>query len=149
MTGSAAFEFQPDIEIDPTFENLINQGFQERHPTSTTLYRATTINNLFTMLPRFKDLTLNKLYETERLTIDFSQPIDENNIKLSIPADKLKHTTVVVLFWQANMYQDIKMPVKETWWGNPAKTILPHVKQDNTDLVMYYDPTITDWRLTF
>jgi hypothetical protein len=56
---------------------------------------------------------------------------------------------VAVLFWDAKMYQDITMPVKETWWGNPAKTILPHVKKPNTDLVMYYDPTITDWRLTF
>jgi SAM-dependent methyltransferase len=149
MNGSAAFEFQPDISIDPTFETLINQGFQAQHPLSTTLYRASTINNLFTMLPRFTDLKLNKLYETDRLTIDLGQPIDENNIRLTIPSDKLTNTTVAVLFWDAKMYQDITMPVKETWWGNPAKVILPHVKQDNTDLVMYYDPTITDWRLTF
>lgn len=148
---SGAFEFQPDIEIDPKFETLINQGFQQQHSLDSTLYKASTINGLFTMLPKFTDLKLNKVYETEPLHIDLGQPIDQNNIRLTIPADKIpnNYTKVVVLFWTANMFGDIKMPVKETWWGNPIKTILPHVKQDGSDITMWYDRTICNWRLSY
>lgn len=151
MSGSAAFEFQPDISIDPKFERLINQGFQAQHSTDSTLYRAQTINNLFTQLPKFTDLKLNKVYETEPICIDLSQPIDQNNIRLTIPGNKIldNNTKVVVMFWTANMFGDVKMPVKETWWGNPAKTILPHVKGASGDITMWYDPKITDWRLSY
>jgi hypothetical protein len=47
------------------------------------------------------------------------------------------------------MYDNIVMPVTETWWGNPAKTILPHIKKPNTDLEMWYDHSITGWRLKY
>jgi SAM-dependent methyltransferase len=148
---SGAFEFQPDIEIDPKFESLINQGFQKQHPLDSTLYRASTINGLFTMLPQFTDLKLTKVYETKPLHIDLSQTIDQNNIRLTIPADCItdNNTKVVVLFWTANMFGDVWMPVKETWWGNPIKTILPHIKQPNTDIAMWYDRKICNWRLSY
>jgi hypothetical protein len=148
---SGAFEFQPDIEIDPKFEQLINAGFQQQHPTDSTLYKASTINGLFTMLPRFTDLKLTKVYETDPLHIDLSQPIDQNNIRLTIPADKIpdNNTKVVVLFWTANMFGDVRMPVKETWWGNPIKTILPHIKKDGADITMWYDRKICNWRLSY
>jgi hypothetical protein len=151
MNDSAAFEFQPDIEIDPTFEKLINDGFQAQHPLDTTLYRATTINGLFTMLPRFTDLKLKKLYQTEKVTIDLTQPIDQNNIKVMIPKEKFyhEHTQVMVLFWDCEMFGDIVMPVKETWWGNPAKVILPHVRNHDIDMGMSYDPVSTQWRVHF
>jgi predicted RNA methylase len=151
MTESAAFEFQPDIDIDPTFESIINNTFQAQHPLSDTVYRAGKIHNLFTLLPRFTDLKLKKFYETEPLRIDLNTKVDINNIKITIPADKLKtgNTFVAVLFWTANMYQDIRMNVKETWWGNPAKVILPHVRKRGSDLTMWYDPEIQDWRLQY
>jgi hypothetical protein len=151
MTESAAFEFQPDISIDPTFEKIINESFQAQHPVDSTLYRTGNIHNLFTLLPRFTDLKLKKLYQSEPLRINLDGSVDINNISLTIPADKIdtNNTFVVVLFWTANMYQDIKMNVKETWWGNPAKVILPHVRKKETDLVMWYDPKITDWRLQY
>jgi hypothetical protein len=41
------------------------------------------------------------------------------------------------------------MNVKETWWGNPAKVILPHVRKRGSDLTMWYDPEIQDWRLQY
>jgi hypothetical protein len=151
MAGSSAWEFQPDIEIDSTFENLINQGFQQQHPVDQTLYRATTINNLFTILPRFNDLKLNKLYQTEPVRIDLNQPVDQNNIMLTIPRNDFyfPYTQVVVLFWTAHMYGDVTMNVRDTWWGNPAKTILPHTRDHDADIKMWYDPAITDWRLQY
>lgn len=151
MTESAAFEFQPDIDIDPMFEQIINSSFQAQHPLNDTVYKTGNIHNLFTMLPRFTDLKLTKLYQTPPLRIDLNGAVDINNISITIPADKLKtsNTFVVVLFWTANMYQDIKMNVKETWWGNPAKVILPHVRKSGSDLTMWYDPKIQDWRLQY
>jgi len=151
IDSSQAFEFQPDIEIDPVFENLINTQFQTRHPKDSTLYQANTVNSFFTMLPRFTDLKLNKVYETKPIRIDLSQQIDENNIRLTIPASCIPDTDtkVVVMFWTANMFGDIQMPVKETWWGNPIKTILPHIKQDGSDITMWYDPRISNWRLSY
>lgn len=152
MTESAAYEFQPDIEIDPEFEKLINAGFQAQHPLESTVYRAGTIHNLFTMLPKFTDLKLKKLYQSDPVTIDLHDPaIDINNISVTVPGDKIRtgNTFVVVLFWTANMYQDIKMNVKETWWGNPAKVILPHVRKFGSDITMKYDCAIQDWKLTY
>lgn len=150
MNNSSAFEFQPDIEIDPEFERVVNQQFQEQHPPDHTLYTASTINNLFKMLPNFTDLKLTEIYRTPDLRIDLSQDIDENNICLTIPNDKLtNNTVVVVLFWTANLYGDVKMDITDTWWGNACKSILPHTRTAGADLVMRYDPRITNWRLSY
>jgi len=150
MTESSAFEFQPDINIDPVFEKIINDSFQAQHPLDSTIYKANYIQNLFTMLPRFNDLKLTKLYQSEPLRIDFNGNIDINNISITVPASKLpSNTFVAVLFWRANMYDNIVMPVTETWWGNPAKTILPHLRKDNTDFKIWYDHAITNWRLQY
>ena len=147
---SDAFEFQPDIEIDAEFESIVNQQFQSQHPPGHTLYTASTINNLFKMLPSFTDLKLSQIYCTPNLNIDLSQEIDENNICLTIPAANIPSTTTVaVLFWTANLYGDIKMDVTDTWWGNACKTILPHTRTPGTDLKMWYDPNITNWRLSY
>lgn len=150
MPQSAAFEFQPDIEIDSMYETIVNQSFQKKHPLDSTIYRAGYIQNLFTILPQFTDLTLNKLYQTDPIHIDLNSEIDISNIKLTVPADKLPiNTFVAVLFWRANMYDNVVMPVKETWWGNPAKTVLPHLRKENTDFEMWYDHSITGWRLKY
>jgi SAM-dependent methyltransferase len=150
MPESSAFEFQPDIDIDPAFEKIINDSFQSQHPLDSTIYRAGYVENLFTMLPRFTDLKLKKLYQTEPLHIDLNGSVDINNISITVPADKLPtNTFVAVLFWRANMYDNIVMKVNETWWGNPAKTILPHLRKPNTDFKMWYDHKITGWRLQY
>ena len=150
MNNSAAFEFQPDIDIDPQFEAIVNQQFQTQHPPDYTLYTASTINNLFKMLPNFTDLKLNQLYCTPNLHIDLSQDIDENNICLTIPNAQIPNvSTVVVLFWTANLYGDVKMDITDTWWGNACKSILPHTRTAGADLKMWYDPAITNWRLSY
>lgn len=151
LTESTAFEFQPDIDIDPVFEKIVNNTFQMQHPTETTLYKADAIHNLFTQLPKFKDLKLTKIYETEPLRVELNNKTNINDIKITIPANKLNtdNTFVVVLFWTANMFNDIKMNVKETWWGNPAKTILPHIRKHGSDITIWYDPKIANWRLNY
>lgn len=150
MNNSAAFEFQPDIEIDPDFEAVVNQQFRDQHPHNYTLYTASTINNLFRMLPQFTDLKLSEIYCTSDLHIDLSQDIDENNICLTIPAAEIPDlTTVAVLFWTANLYGDVKMDITDTWWGNACKSILPRTRTPGADLKMWYDPSITNWKLSY
>jgi hypothetical protein len=151
ITESAAFEFQPDIDIDPTFENLINTQFQQQHPVDSTLYCAATINNLFKMLPRFTDLKLTKKYETEKLTIDLNQFVDDNNIILTIPNKEVDDDLckVVVLFWECEMYGGVTMSCNDTWFGNSGKVLLSHKKTPGADVKMWYDPSITNWRITY
>lgn len=151
MTESAAFEFQPDIDIDPAFEKLINDNFQKQHSLDSTLYSVGTVNGLFTMLPRFDDLKLTKLYETEKLTIDLNQLNDPGNISLTIPANQMSddRVKVVVLFWECTMYGDVIMSVNNTWFGNPGKVILPWKRQPGTDVKMSYVPSIGNWRISF
>lgn len=146
---SNAFEFQPDIAIDPEFENKINQAFQQQHPLDTTLYKANHIEKFFTMLPRFKDLKLTELYKTEPITVDLNAPVDINNIRLTVPGSVTHHTAMcVVIFWRA-ISGDAVMNVTDTWWGNPSKMILTRTRKPNTNINMWYDPTIRDWKFAF
>lgn len=149
MSNSEAFEFQPDIDIDPEFEKIINQGFQRQHPLSSTIYQANTVNKLFTMLPRFNDLKLRKVHRSKVVRIDLNKPIDQNNIRVSVPGELFKKTRVAVLFWTANMYEDIKMPVKSTWWGNPGKVILDRNVTPGRDLEFVYNPQNTGWNIYY
>jgi predicted RNA methylase len=146
---SNAFEFQPDIAIDPVFENKINEAFQQQHPLETTLYRANHIEKFFTMLPRFKDLKLTELYKTEPITVDLNGPVDVNDIRLRIPSS-VTHLSgmCVVIFWRA-ITGNVVMNVTDTWWGNPSKMVLTRTRKPNTDITMWYDPVIHDWRFAF
>lgn len=152
QSGSDAFEFQPDINIDDKFEALINKGFQQQHPLSNTLYRANCIHNLFRELPKFTDLKLNLEYETDPIIVDLNQPVDMDSIRITIPADKVNLTSwngvCVVLFWQAK-YQNITMDVTDTIWGNPSKIILPRIRNNDIPVTLWYDHSIADWRFTF
>jgi predicted RNA methylase len=154
QTESDAFEFQPDIDINSGFEKIINNTFQQQHSLQNTLYKANRIEKLFTMLPRFKDLKLTTLYETEPLIVDLNQEVNIDDIRLTIPYDKVlpadfpSNDMCVVIFWKAK-YQDITMDVTDTWWGNPSKVVLPRCRKPNTDIVTWYDPAIADWRFSF
>lgn len=147
---SDAFEFQPDIKIDPTFEQAVNQMFQQSHSLDNTLYRGNVLNGLFTTLPRFNDLKLEKIYESPMLTLDLNQPIDINNIKLSIPHFQFENQNDVyaVLFWKAR-FGNAFMHTNNTWFGNVSKTILKRCRKDNTDIVFSYNPMIRDWQVRF
>ncbi|CAB4129136.1 AdoMet_MTases domain containing protein [uncultured Caudovirales phage] len=151
QTGSDAFEFQPDIEIDDKFESLINAGFQQRHSLGNTLYRANCIHNLFKELPKFDDLRLTLQYETDPIIVDLNQPVNMEDIKIVVPADKVDMNDVgvcAVLFWRAK-YQDLTMDVTDTIWGNPSKIIMDRVRDATKPITMWYDHSIADWRLTF
>jgi hypothetical protein len=134
--------------IDATFENLVNSSFQQQHPLADTLYRANCIHGLFSMLPRFNDLKLTKLYETDPITVDLNQQVDINNIKLIIPNSVVgvDKQVCVVLFWLAK-FDNLVMNVTDTIWGNPSKIILPRCRKDQ-DIVTWYDPNIGDWRFS-
>jgi predicted RNA methylase len=149
QSKSDAFEFQPDIMIDATFENLVNSSFQQQHPLADTLYRANCIHGLFSMLPRFNDLKLTKLYATDPITVDLNQQVDINDIKLIIPNSVVgvDKQVCVVLFWLAK-FDNLVMNVTDTIWGNPSKIILPRCRKDQ-DIVTWYDPNIGDWRFSF
>jgi predicted RNA methylase len=149
MTNSEAYEFQPDIDIDPVFENLVNQSFQQQHPLETTIYKANMIQNLFTQLPKFTDLKLNSVYKTDPVRYTMGQAIDQNNIRISVPGNIFSSTKVAVLFWNANMYEDIVMPVTSTWWGNPAKTVLDRNITSGKDFEFVYNPSISDWNVYY
>ena len=152
MRESQAYEFQPDIQIDETYENEINQDFQKQHSVDSTLYTASYIDNLFRQLPEFDDLKLNKLFHSEPITVDFnSGDADVNNIKITVPHEHLPkyNTFFVVLFWTCDMYNGIKMHQQKTWWGNPCKTIYQHIRKPGADLEMWYDPKIENWRLSY
>lgn len=150
ILDSQAFEFQPDVDVDITFESIINQQFQNRHPADRTLYQASIVNNLFPMLPRFTDLKLTKLYETALLRIELGKNIDPVELSLTVPNKELTdYTVVAVLFFTANMYGDITMPVEQTFWGSPIKVILPHTRNEGADLRMWYDSDRAVWRLSY
>lgn len=150
QTRSDAFEFQPDISIDPVFEKEINSQFQQAHSLENTLYRANILNGLFTQLPKFTDLKLTKISETDPIIVDLNQPIDINSLKLTIPRTQqnTRANVYVVLHWQA-VYRDIVLNVDSTWFGKVSKTILKRCRNPNLDINIWYDTKIQDWRLSF
>jgi len=150
---SEAFEFQPDIEIDPVFENNINSVFRNKHSLDDTLYKANTTNDLFQLLPRFTDLKLNKLYTTPTLTIDLNQQVDPVDLKFAIPnssmpIDPHSQEIALVLFWKAR-YQTHVMASVDCWWPHVSKIILPRTRSPGIDTELYYVPEIDNWRLRF
>lgn len=147
---SDAFEFQPDITIDSVYEDTISSSFRESHSLENTLYRANVLNGLFTMLPRFDDLKLHKIHTSDTLIVDLNQPVDVNDLRLTIPADiaTWPHDIYVVITWKAR-YQNITMDVNDTWFGNSSKTILHRTRKPELDIDMWYDSSIQDWRFSF
>ena len=147
---SEAFEFQPDIDIHPEFENSINTAFQQQHPLDTTLYKANTTNNLFQLLPRFKDIKLNVLYTSPVVTVDLNQKVNSNDLTLTVPYSEIPASKeiTVVLFWKAK-FQDIEMRCENCWWPLPSKIILPRTRKPNTDIVWTYVEDVDDWKVRF
>lgn len=147
QSGSEAFEYQPDIDVDPGFASIINKDFQQQHSLNDTRYRANQLNTLFKMLPDFTDLKLTKWYQTQPITIDLNQLNNESDITVNIPLrDVETHKTgmYVVLFWQAE-YGPVTMNCRDVWFGNISK----HITEATCDIVFCYDPQIRNWRLTY
>ena len=98
------------------------------------------------MLPRFSDLKLTKLYETDPITVDLNQLNNESDISIVVPYQEIKRfrDMCVVLFWQAE-YNTVTMNSNDVWFGNVNKQLA----QANQDIVFRYDPQIHNWRLTY
>ena len=151
QSRSDAFEFQPDISIDPVYTETVGSSFQADNSLENTLYRANILNGLFTQLPKFTDLKLQKLYTSKPLIVDLNQPVNIDNIQLTIPADisnQHKNDIYVAITWKAQ-YQNVIMRSDETWFGNSSKTILRRTRNQDIDITMWYDPSIRDWRFKF
>lgn len=151
QSHSEAFEFQPDISIDDTFENEINQRFQARHGLDDTLYRGNVINNFFAQLPKMTDIKLTTLYETDPLIVDLNSNINMEDLRITIPHTVMpgrNRDICVVLFWKIR-HQDIVMQSTDSWWGHVSKIILPRVKKPGVDIEAWYDHSITNWRFSF
>lgn len=150
FSHSEAYEFSPNIEIDPVFEQIINTDFQSQYSHNDTLYRANQLNMLFPMLPNFTDVTLNQLYETKPVVVDMNTVIDEENVVVRVPHERLhaQSNSVVVLFWKAR-YQDIVLDCENIWFGNVAKIIPIELRRPNTDVTLKYLPDLRNWQVLF
>jgi predicted RNA methylase len=147
---SDAFEFQPDIAVDPVYEETVSSSFRSAHSLENTLYRANVLNGLFTMLPRFDDLRLHKLYTSKTLIVDLNQPVDVDSLQITIPANDITYANdiYVVITWKAR-YQTVVMDVNDTWFGNSSKTILRRTRKPELNIKMWYDSSIQDWQFSF
>jgi SAM-dependent methyltransferase len=139
-------EYNPGIDVNPDFTNIVNNDFIEQYGLGKTRHAANQLNRLFTMLPRFSDLKLTKLYETDPITVDLNQLNNESDISIVVPYQEIKRfrDMCVVLFWQAE-YNTVTMNSNDVWFGNVNKQIA----QANQDIVFRYDPQIHNWRLTY
>lgn len=147
QSESEAFEYQPNVDVDPAFADIINHDFQQQHSLNDTRYRANQLNRLFQMLPEFTDLKLTKYHQTHPITIDLNQLNIESDITVTIPLrDVETHKTgmYVVLFWQAE-YGPVTMNCRDVWFGNVSK----YITNVTSDIVFRYDPQIHNWRLTY
>ena len=147
QSGSEAFEYQPDVDIDPAFASIINQDFQQQHSQADTRYQANQLNRLFKMLPNFTDLKLTKWHQTQPIAVDLNKFNNESDLTVTIPlrdVEIYKTGMYVVLFWQAE-YGPVTMNCRDVWFGNISK----HIMYATTDIVFRYDPQIRNWWLTY
>jgi predicted RNA methylase len=147
QSGSEAFEYQPDIDVDPAFASIINQDFQQQYSLADTRYQANQLNRFFKMLPEFTDLKLTKYHQTQPITVDLNQLNNDSDLTVTIPFNdirRFRQSMYVVLFWQAE-YGPVTMNCRDVWFGNISK----HVMYANSDIVFRYDPQIRNWRLTY
>lgn len=149
LSHSEACDFSPDIEIDKNFEQFISSDFAQQYNLRDTVYLANQLNRLFTMLPRFTDLRLEKLGQTPPIQIDLNQMVDESNIELCMPFELLQNqdNAVVVIKWQA-FAGDAVLDSDQCWFGNVAKPIRRKFRTSD-QITFRYDPAIKNWRLKY
>lgn len=153
---SDAYEFQPDIDIDPEFEKKLKNTFDQSNSLNNTLYRANILNGLFHELHKFTDLKLTRLRKFNPITVDLNQLVDINNIKFEFdPADIwpsgddiFNNDPYMVLCWKA-VSGPAEMHSADTWFGNVAKILRRSHRTANAPVKIWYDHSITDWRLSY
>lgn len=150
QTNSDAWEFDPKININKEYQNSINSDFQQRHDLMDTLYLANQLNKLFTLLPRFNDVRLEKIWESQSLVVDLDRPRDGSRCELVISTQGLPVDTdwYMVLFWQAK-FRDVVMDCRDVWFGNVSKTIEQSARQPGRDINTWYNEEKRNWQVVF
>lgn len=148
LLHSESYEFDPGIAVNSDFATAINSDFQRQYNLQETVYRANQLNRLFPMLDNFTDLKLIKTAQTEPITVDLNQLIDESAIQVVVPNHAVgAQNPMAVLKWEM-FYQDIVLHSDRCWFGNVAKTIQDQFRTGQ-DTVFRYDPAIRNWRLSY
>lgn len=144
-----SWEFRPDIDIDPVYHGIINTAFQQQHTLSDTVYRANQLNNLFEILPRMPEIRLHKFYESPPLTVDLTQPIDLDSLRITVPLQRIppRLDVTMVLFWRVH-FGEFSLGCNDAWFGNVEKAI-PVDRRSGCDPTAWYDNSIRDWRWQF
>lgn len=148
---SDAYEFQPDIDIDSEFERTLKAEFDRNNSLNNTLYRANILNGLFHELHKFTDLKLNCLHTFDPITVDLNQLINIAQIRLDLDPALVwqsESNAYLVLHWRATSGTAV-MTSNDTWFGNVAKTLKQSHRTANAPVSIWYDPVITDWRLSY
>jgi SAM-dependent methyltransferase len=125
QTESEADDFSPDIEVNQNFQNLVSSAYQKSNPNIKS--KSNILPNFFKMYdnePDMKQLKINKIYNSDSVTIDLTQPkIDLTQLELSIPPEVTENKKLLIaIFWSA-AFNDLQMQVRDTWWSTPVKII--------------------------
>lgn len=148
MRESEAYDFKPDIDVNPEFQQAISKLVTSNNSVSTVRNRINSIANLFTMYknnPDMKQLKLNTFYETDELVVDLNKPIPDQIEFLVKTADlPYRNNMMVAMFWTAHT-KDVTMDLLDTWWAVPCKIILD-AKQD---IHVWYNDEGKTWMLNY
>ena len=149
QTESDAHEFQPDIEINKQFAEIINSNFKKQYPKQR--HKSNMICNFFQQYKKMTDLKLNEIYKSNVVTVHLnnktyksnytSQP---NNIKISLPKGIAEKEAQVCLFWKAK-FQNNEMDILDTIWCVPSKFI----HNMNQDIFLYFDKVENCWMFEY
>lgn len=151
QSESDASTIQIGVTIQQAYLDKVNADFQHRHPINSTRYVANQLNKLFTLLPRFEDIRLNRVWSGANLRVDLNSEVCLQELKLTIPVHEIPANITechVVLFWRAG-YGDIVMNSNDVWFGNVAKTLEHHYWQRERDIDIWYDADLRNWRLWY
>jgi len=124
QANSEAHDFQPDIDMNPAFHNIISGSVANNHPAVKT--KANCLPNFFNLYKSnndMKQIQIDKIYTSNVLEIDFNQPkINEDQLFLTIPPGVINTSNLVAIFWSTS-FGDVEMQVTDTWWSTPVKVI--------------------------
>jgi len=141
MQESMAFNYNESNH--PEFAEAINQEMQLENRGET----ANTIPNLFFELPKFDDLRLKKLSESQPIVVDHMKPFQVP--ELIIPAHKFNTMRGIEerfeflffnLMWTAT-FQTASMWVSDTIWQNVCKLM----EKPECDLRIYFSEQQNKW----
>lgn len=144
-SDSEAFDFQPDIDIDPKFEEIISGHVYDEN----VKFRGNKINALFRQLKLMPELHdhIVKLYETPHWTVDLNVAGGrdysrfQHRIERSDLPDSQGYGYTVVLNWVAR-HGELEMHQWDTWFSSPAKVILG---DPVNGIDIYYKPLPRMW----